>query len=863
MGVRNGHLTTFWIIAGLGVATMVSGVIGWSSVHVDFEGRTVWGDTVYNALLAFTGDDTFLAPENRWIGFARFAGLATTIYALLAVSVAFLGIQMARLRAAFRRGHSVVIGASEFAVEFAARNGRATVLDTAEALDRLPLRQRSVLLLPERMTATTGTGPVLGLAPREVIFGDADPVVNVERARLWVHGAALSRVRTTQLVLRIEDKSVARDLGLLSDALAKARLISRADLIARSLVTAMAPTALAHLRGQPRVQPRVHVALVGLSSLNLSVAEEIALRCHHPALGDPMVTVVDRDAAAATARIRSERPDLFNPDFGANGFSLNVIQMEASACCAPEQAEKLLQIEQDTPLTAIVIAVGDETRNIGIAMRMRQLQTERQLLRAPAFMQSATLDAIAPRPFDDLTGGIIPFGGGRLDAEDLALEALYETLAEGVHDIWRNAPDVKKTGANAWANLSNADRRSSYRAAMSIVELLYAAGFVPPHVSPLAGLRAEPSAVNAALGNDALIRLLTAAEHHRWNHERRLEGWTTAPLQVCGDEKRRVRDNEKKRHPLIVPFDDLPPQQAAKDENNVKEALNQSVARHEEAPDAPCWRKVFRVGVIGPLAADATALRPGLAAAVDRLLAQVDRLDEATLEVLTPNAPGFDRIAALLIARIQNLEGTGRSAVPDPDVRGGAPARDGPAGRCRRQRQPGPDAGADPRAAGVARRWPSPAGDRPAPAWVFGCRTGAGTRPVLRCGRGGAAQHPAAGGWDDPAPRWCDAVHVSATPGRSGRALPKTRHRLPRVSGGRPVAPVLASGAGSGGGAAQGCRRQDDGRHPFKRSLRRRPGTGHPDTGPGAGRWYRRQIAQLPAVGTARCGHRRGHCGCD
>ncbi len=345
MGVRSGQLTTFWIIAGLGAATMISGVIGWSSVHVDFEGRTVWGDTVYNTLLAFTGDDTFLTPENRWIGFARFAGLATTIYALLAVSVAFLGIQMARLRAAFRRGHSVVIGASEFAVEFAARNGRATVLDTAEALDRLPLRQRSVLLLPERMTATTGTGPVLGLAPREVIFGDADPVVNVERARLWLHGAALSRVRTTQLVLRIEDKSVARDLGLLSDALAKARLISRADLIARSLVTAMAPTALAHLRGQPRV----HVALVGLSSLNLSVAEEIALRCHHPALGDPMVTVVDRDAVAATARIRSERPDLFNPDFGADGFSLNVIQMEASASCAPEQAEKLLQIEQDTP----------------------------------------------------------------------------------------------------------------------------------------------------------------------------------------------------------------------------------------------------------------------------------------------------------------------------------------------------------------------------------------------------------------------------------------------------------------------------------------------------------------------------------
>ncbi|MBU2960786.1 hypothetical protein KO516_08150 [Citreicella sp. C3M06] len=64
-----------------------------------------------------------------------------------------------------------------------------------------------------------------------------------------------------------------------------------------------------------------------------------------------------------------------------------------------------------------------------------------------------------------------------------------------------------------------------------------------------------------------MINTLSMAEHGRWCAERRTDGYCHAP----------VRDTERKRHPLIVPFSELPDDQRAKDRRNVKEALTFSM----------------------------------------------------------------------------------------------------------------------------------------------------------------------------------------------------------------------------------------------------------------------------------------------
>ncbi|MDO6587260.1 RyR domain-containing protein [Salipiger sp. 1_MG-2023] len=394
----------------------------------------------------------------------------------------------------------------------------------------------------------------------------------------------------------------------------------------------MAPTALAAMRGQDRV----HIVLVGLGSVNLAVAEEIVLRCHDPPQKAPMLTVVDCDPARAEARLRVERPDPLNPDFGPDGPCILFFGMDAMQCCAAAVANALFEVERNTPLTAIVVSTGDDTCNVGIAMRLRQLQIERLGLRAPIYLRHGLLAHVAPEEVSDLTAGIVRFGGRFLDDADKALEHLHHDLARRVHETSRNAPDVVPSPKNAWPALSETARRASYRAALSAIELFYAAGLAPPPGAGIAGLRLASAAGNAVLGNTQLIDTLSMAEHGRWCAERRTDGYCHAP----------VRDTEHKRHPLIVPFAELPDDQRAKDRRNVKEALTFSMQLHETAPRQPCWRMQLRIGVIGPLATEAV----DLGAALDTILKRRPGAEACDLEILTPNAPGFDRLATVELA---------------------------------------------------------------------------------------------------------------------------------------------------------------------------------------------------------------------
>ncbi|MBW4707258.1 hypothetical protein KX928_05610 [Roseobacter sp. YSTF-M11] len=639
------------VLAGLFTITCVLGVVGWSTLCGGAR-QLAWSDILYRTALAFMADgiyvdDIFCDADreiaDRRLVWARSTGILTTISAVIGVVMVFLGDQVKRVLSSQRRGSQIIFGASDFAVDYAARHGRAVVFDTKETFETLTQRDApfGTLWIPDRLDKHTVTRRSFGRTPSRIIFGDRDSILNVERAQLWMDHTPPEARQRTELVLRIEDNAVARDLALLSDRFARAKLISRGEIIARSLVTAMAPTCLARLRNQPQA----HIALVGLGSTNLAIAEELVLRCHHPDLAPLCLSIVDRNIPAAQARLRAERPDLLNPEFARSGPFIRWIDMDGLQACAVNHSETLCAAERDMPLTAIVVAAGQDTQNSGIAMRLRQLQQEKLILRAPIYMRNDSQSSIAPKPLRDLSGGIVPFGGRILDAEDIQLEAIYQELAKSVHDTWRNAKDVEKTPQNSWEALTTQQQRASYRAALSSVEMFYAGGFVPPYDTAVSGLRVHPTAGQIILSDDAVMSRLMRAEHDRWCAERRAEGFRSHSGQP--------RDDEKKLHPLIVPNEDLPPGQPLKDRRNVQAAVALGIKRFEADTSAPCWRPLLRVGVIGPLATDAATL--------DRLeqdftafwkSSPLVALDDRTLEIMTPNAPGFDRQAAMRLMQV-------------------------------------------------------------------------------------------------------------------------------------------------------------------------------------------------------------------
>lgn len=653
----------FMVLSLLVVFTLILGFWGWHLYGLADGAPVAWLDSLYRTLLAFTGDAMYVEPPgtiplNGWLLLARFTGLFATIAAAISLGIVFLGEQVKRVLAIFIHDAQVVIGASDFAVEYAARLGPTLVFDTAEQLERVvrPKARHWVLnisdTLEQKLSSRSITGvPAFGAGSRRIIFGDPDAITNVERARRWMDEVPAKRRRDTELVLLIDDNSVARDIGLLDPAFEHVKLISRSDAIARALVTAIAPTEMARLRGHRSV----HVAVFEMSNVSLAVAEELVMRCHHPEIDALHLTFVSADIEAAKSRMRAERPDLLDPGFTKEGVFLHWVEMDPMQVCSAFGCGGLARKEEDIPLTAMVVAMEDDRQSVGVAMRLRQIQLEHQRLRAPIFMLASAFSSLAPRTLADLTGGIATFGGNTLDREDLELESAYQGLARSTHEVWRNSPDVKPTPENAWNALTTVAQRSSYRAALSVLEVYGAVGLVPPAPGMIAGLRLHSGAANTLLSDGALMQSVARIEHLRWNAERRAEGFRPAEGMT--------RDNEKKRHALLVPFEDLPVVQRQKDERNVREILNLGLKRHEAQPHQPCWRFALRVGVVGPLQVDDAALQE-LEAAFDACFGTppLAEFEHRTLEILTPNAPGFDRRAVPLLLNVWKRR-TGREGI--------------------------------------------------------------------------------------------------------------------------------------------------------------------------------------------------------
>lgn len=628
------RLTTLILLA-LFLATMVTGTVGWSDVYANDPARG-WPEALYMALLAFGGDTSYnskQALESGWLVWTRFLGPSTAVAALLAIAGAVLGSRLLRWRAGRRRGHVVVVGASAFAVALAERRAadagsRVTVLDDAASLDavRTSDRRGDTLLVAARPDDVAPTRALMG-APDLVVYGARESIRNLERAR------RVGAIGGARIQVRIEDGSVARDLAYMSDTLARAEIVSLSESIARALVTGLAPSDLARIRGQARV----HLALVGLGSVNLAVAEELVQRCHHPDLQPVRLSVFDRDATAALARLRAERPGL------ASYGHLALHELEVLQCCAKDMAHPLRDAEKQAPLTAIVVATGDETRNLAIAMRLRELQLHHLCLKAPILVRSDSKGSVGPDPITDLSGGVVRFGGRTPDSEDIALQGVYEALGRSLHEGWRAARrDVTPSPMDVpWEALSAADRLPSLRPAMNIDTVMRAVGMAPDPGSGVAGLRACPEVVQAILNDPGRVAVLAEMEHERWTAERAMNGFVPA--------EDGPRDDEKRRHPLMKAFAALLDAQRNLDDNNVVKILHLAEQRAEDARSAPRWRRLLRVGVIGPLLHD-----PSLDTVVaERFRAHLRGLDlplEAyNLEVVTPNAPGFDREAARVL----------------------------------------------------------------------------------------------------------------------------------------------------------------------------------------------------------------------
>jgi hypothetical protein len=213
--------------------------------------------------------------------------------------------------------------------------------------------------------------------------------------------------------------------------------------------------------------------------------------------------------------------------------------------------ELMGKIESDLPLAAAFVCYPDEGKTLKTTLHVREL---------------------FPAPMPIILGltnevsGVTHMVLERLrklekqDSERLAVvslqnsswhlasikESQQEVLAEAIHQEFR--ADNWKKHANPWdvdslrpwKELEEHFQHSNREQAAQMEKLLSDAGIrIQPASGPMTRVHDLPA---------DKVELLATKEHDRWQEERKRQGWSHAP----------VRDNAGKKHPLLLPWEQLP-----------------------------------------------------------------------------------------------------------------------------------------------------------------------------------------------------------------------------------------------------------------------------------------------------------------
>ncbi len=147
-----------------------------------------------------------------------------------------------------------------------------------------------------------------------------------------------------------------------------------------------------------------------------------------------------------------------------------------------------------------------------------------------------------------------------VSGEDFVVSEAIPATAEAIHDVWRATASSTNKLNRPWADLTESEREDNRAAARRIPEVIALAG--------LSVVKHHPTINNEISGaQDQIDRQiehhlerLAEAEHDLWMYQRIRNGWSYDPN----------RDDERKKHPLLIRYSDLPESEKNKDRVSVR-----------------------------------------------------------------------------------------------------------------------------------------------------------------------------------------------------------------------------------------------------------------------------------------------------
>jgi voltage-gated potassium channel Kch len=489
-------------------------------------------------------------PSTPWpLEVARYTGAVFTFAALAKAWASVCREQIHRFRLSRWSGHVVVCGMGRkgfrLAQEFRRLGRRVVIADASPKGDDIPECRRAGILISVGDVMNESTLEMVRVEhARYVIAMCGDDHTNIEVAmetlarysKLRSPGRLTCYVHLLNLPLRV--------------------LLQRNELLRErppefdlQLVNIFENTARALFAGHPFGDPasargrRVHVVVVGLTSLGEAVITQVARVAHYADLRAAKVTVVDEKAEARGEDFLARQPGI------GETCELRLCPMRLTD---PRFARlEFLGEPADDEERTIVLCLDDDEENVRLALRLtEQTKAGRVTILARVGERRGLAKLLAASP-GELACKRISFFGAIEDvcSWDILRNQHLDMIAKALHTHYKAAHGR----IPEWDGLTE-DLRNSNRAAADHIEIkLRAIGCNQVGKAELAD-----GAPKFEFMRDE-IELLAQMEHRRWCADRWLSGWT------LGDKK----DFDRKLHPNLVPWEQLTEEDREKDREQV------------------------------------------------------------------------------------------------------------------------------------------------------------------------------------------------------------------------------------------------------------------------------------------------------
>lgn len=541
-----------WKLIGLlWLVALITGFIGFNKQAIHYDENRSWSDVLYQTLqLPIMQSGLVQNPVNGWLDFARFFAPLMTLLTGLQAAVLLLGerIQGLRLRY-FCTDHVVICGLG--------RKGTLLAERFRNKGDRLVLIEQDQNNSSAKRFREEGTIVLIGDAQDSTILRKA----RVGRAK-WIVCVCSDDETNAQICAQSWDLSLGEPgpavtclVHIVSPELCE---LLRLETIKRDqtgrfrveFFNIFQTGAWALLdqyppfdENTPQVDKAPHIVIVGLGRFGAHVLLRAAKRwrnLHTDSKSRLRVTVVDKDADRKTKALSIAYPNLQTVcDVTPKTLDIQSAEFEADGF--------LLNAQGGTDTSRVYVCFSDQSLGLRAALsihdRLRGAEVPILVRMSDARGLSRLLDKKGEngsrfawiRPFNlyDITCDVGLVHGV---ATEILARAIHAYYFEGMRSAGRNVAD--KPAAAPWEDLPEFLKESNRRQAHHIGAKLDAVGC---SLAPLRAWDAEPFRFTPQ-EEEKLSRM----EHVRWWDERIAEGWRKGP-----------RDDKRKRHPDMVPWEQL------------------------------------------------------------------------------------------------------------------------------------------------------------------------------------------------------------------------------------------------------------------------------------------------------------------